>query len=370
MTPNQAEKEKPTAPPVSNSNDFIISENKANDKSDYPQIKEAPFSFKEAIASEVEETAKVVSLKAQGSGLFAIKSANDWINEAKQRPLPEQLFKELWHTGEISILFADSNVGKSILAVQIGEELSKKFPVLYFDFELSDKQFEQRYSIEFTNHYLFSNNFLRAEINPDCDFEGHESFEDYLIFSIENVITQTGIKVLIIDNITYLKNETEKAKYALPLMKKLKELKKKHSLSILVLAHTPKRDLTKPITQNDLQGSKAIMNFCDSSFAIGASHKDKNIRYVKQIKERNTPKIYDAENVIVYQISKPDNFLFMEFIGYGCEREHLRIISEKDREDIIDRTKQLHTKGLSQRLIAKELGISVGAVNNYINKTT
>ena len=38
-------------------------------------------------------------------------------------------------------------------------------------------------------------------------------------------------KVLIIDNITYLKNETERAKDALPLMKLLKELKSKYNLS-------------------------------------------------------------------------------------------------------------------------------------------
>ena len=35
----------------------------------------------------------------------------------------------------------------------------------------------------------------------------------------------SGAKVLIIDNITYLKTETENAKNALPLMKQLKDLK-------------------------------------------------------------------------------------------------------------------------------------------------
>ena len=56
---------------------------------------------------------------------------------------------------------------------------------------------------------------------------------------------------MIIDNLTYLKNETEKAKDALPLMKHLKALKRKYGLSILALAHTPKRDATKQLSRND-----------------------------------------------------------------------------------------------------------------------
>jgi len=48
---------------------------------------------------------------------------------------------------------------------------------------------------------------------------------------------ETGAKILIIDNLTYLKNETEKAKDALPLMKHLKALKSKYRLSILAIMY-------------------------------------------------------------------------------------------------------------------------------------
>src|SRR5690606_25243133 len=111
-------------------------------------------------------------------------------------------------------------------------------PILYFDFELSDKQFENRYSVNFEQHYSFDSNFLRVEINPDSEIPDNESFENFLNHSLERSITETGSKILIIDNLTYLKNETEKAKDALPLMKHLKALKSKYGLSILALAHT------------------------------------------------------------------------------------------------------------------------------------
>lgn len=314
--------------------------------------------------SLVDDVAKEVRSNKR-PGLFVVKSANEFIDEAKLRPIPRQLYDLFWFEHEICMLFADSNVGKSIMGVQIGEEVSKTDPVLYVDFELSDKQFEARYSQDYSNHYKFPNNFFRAELNPDDEFDGHESFEEYLEASLEQVIISSGIKVIIIDNITYLRNETDKAKNALPLMKRLKAIKKKHDLSILVLAHTPKRDMTKPLTQNDLGGSKMIMNFCDSAFAIGASQKDSSVRYLKHIKTRNTQAEYHADNVKVYHIVKPENRLFMEFMGFGCEREHLKIVSEKEREDIKLKAIELKAANWSIRDISKELGIAVGTVHKY-----
>jgi hypothetical protein len=149
-------------------------------------------------------------------------------------------------------------------------------------------------------------------------------------------------------------------------MKHLKRLKAKHGLSILCLAHTPKRDLSKPITRNDLQGSKMLINFCDSSFAIGESHNDKSARYLKQIKSRNTEIVYDTENVILCQISKPTNFLQFDFLGYALERDHLRVHTQDDRESVIEKVKELSGQGKRQREISTMLSISLGAVNKYL----
>jgi RecA-family ATPase len=315
---------------------------------------------------------------------LVVKPANEWLDEAKLRPVPKMLFGEIWFEGELCILFADTNLGKSILAVQIAESISngksivpfkletEPQKVIYFDFELSDKQFETRYAERnqtgdfFTNHYQFSKNFLRGEINPESEMPKHfRTFEEYLNFSIEYLLAKTNAKILIVDNLTYLRSETEKAKDALPLMKELKKLKQKHGLSILALAHTPKRDLSKPITRNDLQGSKMLINFCDSSFAIGESSKDKNLRYIKQIKERNTNKIYDAENVCIFQIEKPTNFLRFDFIEFGKESEHLKQVSEKDKDELIEKVKELSRQGKSQRDIGSILGVSAMTVSRY-----
>ncbi|HMJ46812.1 MAG TPA: AAA family ATPase [Ferruginibacter sp.] len=305
------------------------------------------------------------------TGLFKVKTSNQWLLDASSRPVPKALYQSLWFEDEICVLFAETNLGKSILAVQIGVEIAANQKIIYFDFELTDKQFERRYSEDFTNHYTFPENFLRAEIDPEeveYAIAGFKTMEDYLINSIERVVIETGAKVLIIDNLTYLRTETEKAKDALPLMKQIKALKNKYWLSILCLAHTPKRDLSKSITQNDLAGSKMLMNFCDSSFAIGSSTQDKATRYIKQIKVRNSEFLFDSENVAIYQIEKPFNFVHFSSKGFSSEREHLKQMTEQDRENIIRKVKELSVQGLSQREIAANLYISVGSVNNYLKK--
>ncbi len=316
--------------------------------------------------------------------LLLTKTANVCIEEAKLSPTPKTLFDEFWFEGEICILFADTGLGKSVLAVQVADSITKnlsighfaleaeKQKVLFFDCELSQKQFEKRYAVKendiLTNHYIFDDGFLRTVINRNAAMPKHfKTFEDYLFFSLEYEVAQAETSILIVDNITYLKSATETAKDALPLMKELNRLKDKYKLSIMALAHTPKRDMTRPITVNDLQGSKMLSNFADSIFAIGQSAKDNSLRYLKQIKVRSEEKIYHEENIAVCQLIKPDNFLMFDFLNFGSEREHLKALSDSDKSELIQQVRNLSAQHESQRTIAKNLGISLGAVNKYLN---
>jgi len=341
--------------------------------------------FMEELQADADKHQRYFSDKEDQTGLFLVRSANNWLEIAKSRPIPKMLLDVLWFEGELCILFADTNLGKSILAVQIADSISKgksifgfrleaeKQKVLYFDFELSDKQFEARYSEDYSNHYHFNDNFYRAEIYSEAEMpKEFTSFESYLNHSLEQALTETQAKILIVDNITYLSAETERAKDALPLMKQLKALKQKFGLSVLVLAHTPKRDLSKPITRNDLQGSKMLINFCDSSFAIGESNQNKSIRYIKQIKVRNSDFKFDKDNVAVCRIDKPANFLSFEFENFGSEDEHLRVFSDNDKvqleNDIVDI--KANEPDLSLGEIAKRLGTNKMKVKRTLDRNS
>ena len=99
-------------------------------------------------------------------------------------------------------------------------------------------------------------------------------------------------KCSFIDNIPCLRYGTHAVTRALNLIHGMQSIKSKYGLSILVLAHTPKRNPSKLITQNDLQDSKMLINFCDSAFAIGKSETVPGLRYLKQIKQRSVAETY------------------------------------------------------------------------------
>jgi Winged helix-turn-helix DNA-binding len=134
----------------------------------------------------------------------------------------------------------------------------------------------------------------------------------------------------------------------------------------LVLAHTPKRNPSKPITRNDLQGSKMLINFCDSAFAIGESCREKGLRYLKQVKQRSTSEVYGGDNVCLFRIAKPLNFLQYEFVGYTPESAHLHKPSIRDKELLAGGITELSAQGLSQRQIAARLNVALGTVNRYM----
>ena len=99
-------------------------------------------SYKKLIDNSLSKAKKELDVTPTQVGMFNIKSANKTMIEAAKRPNPKSLYKTFWYEGETCCLFADTNLGKSILAVQIASEIAVNEIVLYFDFELSDKQFQ------------------------------------------------------------------------------------------------------------------------------------------------------------------------------------------------------------------------------------
>ncbi len=322
------------------------------------------FDYIQAIGAELQKADQLAAEMSERIGIFTVKTANRTIREAALRPNPDALWLTLWYEGEVCCLFSDSNLGKSIYAVQIATSIAKKQKVLYFDFELSDKQFQLRYSDEANNLNQFPDNLYRVEINRDS--LDAVNFEEAVIGNIEQTAIKLGAKVLIIDNLTYLCVASEKGDAAGTLMLRLMALKRKYGLSMLILAHTPKRCLSNPITQNDLAGSKKLYNFFDSVFAIGKSAKNSSVRYIKQLKVRYGNYTYDADNVIVCVIEKVGTFLQFVDIGYAVEKEHLKEPSEKDSTQEKKQLKGWLQKEKTYRVIASELGVTLGKVQRAL----
>ncbi len=323
---------------------------------------------------------------SRSGDFLIIKSANEWMDEAKTKPIPKKIFGPFWYEEELCILFADTNQGKSLLAVQIIDSVSKGVPtlglemelkaskVIYFDLELTAKQFEMRYAqydkerdILF-DHFEFSDLFLRAEINPYGFDEAFEEYESFLFKEIEVQASKSGAKILVIDNLSCVISDNEKARNTTPFLIRLNNLKKIHGWSILLIAHTPKRNLFAPISRNDIQGSKSFINLIDSCFAVGESQKDPSIKYLKQIKVRYGAFKYPSDNVLVCKIGKDSNFSSFRFLQFGKESDHLKQLSPVDKSQMKTKALELKNEGHTNVKIAQELGVSEGAVRKWLKQ--
>lgn len=222
------------------------------------------------------------------------------------------------------------------------------------------------YTDEETNErHVFPVHFLRAEIDP-ASLEGVDMSEAVLQ-SIE-IAAQRGIRKVFIDNLTFICLDAEKAVTAAELMIRLVRLKKTYDLTMVVIAHTPKRDSGLPLTQNDLADSSKLMSFFDSGIVIGLSSRDKNLRYVKQVKYRAGEKEYDYDNLILYETVKEHGYTHFAYRGHGVKADHIKAPSFSEDLDEILQVLDLQANGKSVREIAPLLDISSSKVQRRLKK--
>ncbi len=339
-----------------------------------------------------------------------VHSAQYYIDTLPEMGVKRRLFGPFWLQDEMAILFAPPGVGKSVLATQLAESLARGVPlapfdkqpwpvmppqrVLYVDFELDRYQFRQRYAttaangVDLENKYQLSPNLLRAEMYWDGKvIESYEDYSDMLFVDIANQIFEHEATVLILDNITFLtRGSTAGSTVAFRMMERLVKLKRGSDVSILVIAHTPKRPRPGPLTENDLQGSVDIAKVADSIFAVGRSRISSDLRYIKHLKCR-TGRIENGEqNVAVFRLAKcdlakqvnpaaetkgVDNFLGFDFVEFADEEDHLLGVNANTRRGpkldlrLIRRARTLAAKGLSAAAIAKELGVPKTSAYRY-----
>ena len=79
----------------------------------------------DSILGEVEKTRRA----PKKVGLLSVKSANAWIEDSLKTPDPKTFFHGLIVQYENTVIFASSNVGKSILAIQIAENIARENPL-------------------------------------------------------------------------------------------------------------------------------------------------------------------------------------------------------------------------------------------------
>lgn len=308
--------------------------------------------------------------KSDPSGILKVRSVTDSAVQGSKQPKQKMMCGPMIRERDTCIFFGDEGTGKSIFAYQIADAVSRgvsMFPDQYgfinecapkrtvvFDFEMLEREIWDRYSDKGLL-YGFNENFFRASI--DDQWLGQTNTAHKILDHIEAIVKQKEAQFIIIDNITWICEETTDNTIAGKIMKRLDSLRKSMSdLSIVVIAHTPKRDRSQPLESRHLAGGKSLSNFCTNLFAISESMSDPNVRYIKHLKCRGNQKQFTIDYVPEMVITKIDAMLKYELMGYGTEQEHLSHMDLSEQADNIDNfIVDLVEKNHSYRSIAKEV---------------
>lgn len=300
--------------------------------------------------------------------VFDYSTMNEIISEGMKEEKRKALYKNLWFEQELTILFGETNCGKSLLALQIAEDIAKGGDkVMYFDYEMNMSQLSDRYSNEErTKRYEFSENLIRSKIDFDleCDFKIRR---ERLFMRLEEAAIKSNIKIFIVDNITCLHPNLSDTEQAARFIIKFRAFMQKLGASILLLGHSPKQQSSGVITIDRLGGSKQISNFIDACFCIGKIAGETSRVYIKQLKARSCPIILHEGHALVCSIEKRDD-CFIEFKeeGYATERDLLKgkanITPEKEKAH------QLYKEGKSYREVAKIIGKSDKTIKKWIEE--
>lgn len=308
---------------------------------------------------------------------FKVESIDAILERNEGLPMAKKMFGEFWYEGELCIFFGKTNTGKSHLAFQIAMGIAKASsdsehftyegdpkPILYFDLELSERQVTSRLK----GAKGTGDRFLR--VSYDSDFFHDSKTQKTAFEEIDQMISDYLPAALILDNISIFHPDNEKASDATALLNKLNGLKRRHKIPILAIGHTPKISSGVPIEITHLQGSAQMGNLIDSAFAIGMT-KDKNRRYLKQVKVRETEYRYDSENVLLIEFSQDGEWVHFVPVEQTQEYELLSFGSGSNKDAMQARDNEIfemYLKGVSRDEIQSTFNIGKTRYYEIINK--
>jgi KaiC/GvpD/RAD55 family RecA-like ATPase len=340
--------------------------------------------------AEVTEKLKEDSKKANAQKYgFLIRTANEVIQENLNKPVPPMLFDEFWTEGEFCVFYGNTGLGKSILAVQIAQSIasgqpiegfqieSKPQKVIYFDFELSDRQFTGRLSEKtenktYKNPKKLSNNFYWVKRAKGLRGLNADKKKANLIEQIEYVIKDKRAKVVIIDNITAIGKNLSDPKAAQAFLDEIDEIQNEYDLSILMLAHTVKGVTNKRLDLDDLKGSGDIKAMLDSCFSIGKAYypNSENHAYLMQMKQREEQPKFHRNNVVVMERLKDHNQLLFKYVNLDREDNLLESNEGKTYQDLRAIARDMKESGATINEIMEKTGLAKGTVSNYTRDIT
>lgn len=314
---------------------------------------------------------------------FKCLSYSEMMANGKAAKERKKIFGDFLYQGTNTLLFANTNNGKSLLAYHIGVlaatgqsfDNSEAFinecepmRVLFFDFEMDDKMFYDR-------HKKAADNFDMEILNKNLkvvreDVEIKQIPGAMLLELIEQEAIIQNSELIVIDNLTKLAPDLLKADFVTAVIDTLERIRKKTGASFLVITHTTKMVRGVRINPSNYYGSAHIQNFFKEIFYIDKTKFKDKTYFLAHSKTKHA--VCHEDRVPVLQL------LGQSAVGVGftltCwnDVENIQLpltLSDKKKakpSDYPEAVRAMYNAGRLQSEIAKIFGCGQAAISKML----
>ncbi|MGH9948218.1 MAG: AAA family ATPase [Pyrinomonadaceae bacterium] len=239
----------------------------------------------------------------------------------------EELFANLWQTGEVALFYGEPGVGKSIFAARLAEaiakgvritELEESSPlperrVVYIDFQRNESQANRLNGDSLTKDLPGGRHASPSYKRLHFDWSAVNAGETDGIRATRVQASifgafESGAEVVILDDILLGGINIGRPQGPLRTLRTLKSFAADSGTSVLVIASARARKRMRPASLSDI-AFRHIAEIADSVFCLSASTYGPAFRYVRHLRSCSAPIIHDASAVLSFMICPARNDL-------------------------------------------------------------
>ena len=311
---------------------------------------------------------------------FQTRSISEVFEAGANEPARLRIFGDFLRQQTNTLLYSNTNYGKSFLAFQIAlnaatgnsfdnvlcfQNECPPMKVLLGEFELDAKDLTDRHAVawQYYDNKLLNSNLKVLHENPQAT----AVYGATLLQKIEEAAISTNADLVIIDNLTKVCPDLLKADQVSIVIDTFRRIRQKTGASFLIIGHTVKSLQNIAITENSYYGSAHIANFFTEIFYLDKTNN--GLFFLKHAKTKQK----EAWTDIVPVLSRGEHhrdgtgFSFVSLQPIDLvQMRHANTTEKKKPSEFMDEIKAMAKAGISQVRIAEIFGCSRSAINQLL----
>lgn len=311
---------------------------------------------------------------------FQTRSIGNIFEDGKNEPNRLRIFGDFLRQQTNTLLYSNTNYGKSLLAFQIAvcaatgtsfdradcfKNECKPMKVLLGDFEMDAKILSDRHSEAWENYdsFLLDENLIVLHENP----EASAVYGSTLLQRIEEAAVSTQSNLVILDNLTKICPDLLKADEVSKVIDTFRRIKQKTGASFLIIGHTVKSFQNIAITENSYYGSAHIANFFTEIFYLDKTNNGNF--FLKHSKTKQRESWTDTVPVLSRGRHSRDGigftFISLQLLA-SIQLPNSNKTQKKKPSDFKNEIQKMYNAGILQTKIADIFGCSRSAINQIL----